>query len=492
MTNNIILVAQICIYNEIEKGNLDRCLDNLLRYCDHVVAYDDASTDGSADVAESYGCHVIRGRVNNQMEELAHKQAILEKSLELGATHLFWLDADEVLDRPGTLGGLRQLCEQWPQGLDAYSFPEINLWRSQTWQRLDSLFTKARFVRLWKVRSGIRFDVIYGVHKQLYPITIKKVVEAPFSIIHYGFWDYKKMLVKIGVDHLDYHGLQDCAEFGLDRKVANWLLDERECQCRKVPNEIFPPGCIPPDIWSELGPRRIDELVPYSRLLDEPEPPLVDARAMVEWQSLHDNGYHKNIHGRNLAVWTWPGGAPNGPSTLFGFDPVGKVVFDIGCGGGWHMLDCLRKGAPEVHGFEVDKSLIDRAWESFEKLGIPFRQYSFKCVDELDDMELPKADIIYSLATFMHIPFWQACSWFRWIARNLALGGEAHLQFYQAGNGRTMFWGGLATSPPCGDDVSDVRLHHELDRAGLRVIGKHLAEGPGILPVWQMYRCVKK
>lgn len=482
------------MYNEVIKSNLDRCLDNLFRYCDHVVVYDDASTDESVSVAETYGCHVIKGRSNNQCEELAHKQAILDKSTELGATHLFWLDADEVLDRPGTLGGLRQLCQQWPQVLDAYSFPEVNLWRSQTWQRLDSLFTKARFVRLWKVRPGIRFDVIHGVHKQLYPITVKKVEEAPFSVIHYGFWDYKKMLVKIGADHLDKHGLQDCAEFGLDKKGANWLLDERECQCRKISNEMFPPGCLPPDIWPEPKARTIKELEPHSDLPDEPEPPLVDPRAVSEWEGLHDGGYHKNVHGRNLAVWTWPGEAPNGPSGLFGFDPAGKTVFDIGCGGGWHMLDCLRKGAEYVAGMEVDRDLISRAIRSFNKLEIPPQKWMFWSLGDLGHIhnDSPKADIIYSLAMFMHISFWQACSWFRWIARNLAPGGEAHLQFYQAGDGMTMFWGGLPTCPHGGDDVLTVRMEHELDRAGLRILGKHLAVGPGMLPVWQMYRCVAK
>lgn len=488
----INLIAQICMYNEAEKGNLDRCLDNLIRYCDHIIVYDDASTDNSVKVAKSYECHVIRGRANNQMQELAHKQVILEKALDMGATHLFWLDCDEVLDRQGTMGGLRELCRQWPSGLDAYSFPEINLWRSQTWQRLDSLFCKARFVRLWKVAPGIGFNVREGVHRQLHPATIKVVEESPFSVIHYGFWDYKRMLVKIGADHLDTEGLRDCAEFGLDRKGANWLLDERQCQCRKVPDEMFPPGCLPPDIWPEPGPKAIKDLESYSDLPDEQEPPLVDRRAAELWRGLHKDGYHHKVAERNRAIWSGEANPQDGPVDLFRFDPAGKVVFDIGCGGGWFVLDCIKRGATAAYGFEVDGGLLRLARDSFSSLGVPTEKYMLLDLASYQITKLPQADIIYSLAVFMHLPFWQACRQFRWIAEHLAPGGEAHLQFYQSGNGRTMFWGGLAITPHGGDDVSDVRLHHELDRAGLKVIGKHLAEGPGILPVWQMYRCVKK
>jgi len=479
----IVLIAQVCMYNEVLKGNLDRCLDNLRRYCDHIVIYDDASTDNSVEVALKYTPHIIRGEVNNQMQELAHKQMILEKSLELGATHLFWLDCDEVLERDGTMGGLRELCDNWPDGLDAYSFRELNLWRSQTYVRTDSLFSVARFVRLWKVVPGISFTVRGGVHLRLYPKTIENVQEAPFGVIHYGFWDYKKMLVKIGAHLFDWKELQTCS-------LTNWILGETGCSCYRLPDKSFPPGCLPPDIWDQPQPRLTSDLLPDPP--DELLPPLMDKRAVAEWGRLHHASYHgtyKKTHTRNSNIWEAKTIDCLNRISLLRFDPKGKIIFDVGCGGGWFMLDCLINGAKEVIGFEIDSKLIKRATRSFQKLGVQSSLYSF--IDlSAPAQALPKADIVYSVAVFMHIPFWQAVRYFQWIYETLVPGGEAHLQFNQGHDFlETKFWCG--TTEGRVDSVSTIRLDHELERAGLIIESKHLAEGEGVLPVWQMYRCIK-
>jgi SAM-dependent methyltransferase len=477
---NVNLVAQVCMYNEVEKGNLDRCLDNLRQYCDHIVIYDDASTDNSVEVALKYGAYIIQGKANNQNQELAHKQLILEKSLEFGPTHLFWLDCDEVLDRAGTMGGLRSLCESWSDELDAYSFREVNLWRSQTWQRLDTLFTKARFVRLWKVIPGITFDIQEGVHKRLYPVTIKNVQEAPFGIIHYGFHDYKKMMVKIGAHRMNQKELHRCA-------ITNWILDERECTCQKVPDSDFPPGCLPPDIWEQPKPRTIRSLETHDSLTDSELPLLLDRRAREEWNRLHKRNYHTDIHARNKSVWGNQKTDILNLMSMFKFNPKGKVVFDIGCGGGWYMLECLLNGAKKVVGFEINSDLIERAETSFQELGVQSNLFCFISSYTASQTVL-KADIVYSIALFMHLPFWQASRYFQWIYEVLKPDGEAHLQFYQV-DGITMFWDG--TTEGKGDSVSTIRLDHELERTGLKIESKHLAEGDGVLPVWQMYRCIK-
>lgn len=256
------LIGQVCMYNEATKGNLERCLINLSRYCDEIVIYDDASTDDSVEIALRYTPHIIRGEINNQIQELAHKQLILEKSLELGATHLFWLDCDEVVERIGTEGGLRQLCEEWPAGVDAFSFRELNLWRSKRWIRTDSLFAVGRFVRLWKVVPGIRFLVEPGVHRRLYPSTINTVREAPFGVIHYGFCEYNKMLVKIGAHIWN-------KKDWMVRTTGNWILNETECSCYYAPDEMFPQECIPVGDWPQPMPRAIDSMLTYAELLRE-------------------------------------------------------------------------------------------------------------------------------------------------------------------------------------------------------------------------------
>lgn len=256
------LIANVCMYNEVKKGNLTRCLENLRQYCDDIVIYDDASTDNSDVVASRYTKHLIREDVNNQMQEIAHKQRMLTKAIELGATHVFWLDCDEVLDKRGTEGGIRHLCENWPDGLDAYSFRELNLWRSQRWIRTDTLFAKGEFVRLWKVTPDIHFKIENGVHRRLYPITIENVHLCSYGVIHYGFHDYIKMMVKIGAHQFNKVALIECAE-------KNWILDERNCSCYYAEDDLFPLGCLPDKEWPQPMPRTLEELQTYTELISQ-------------------------------------------------------------------------------------------------------------------------------------------------------------------------------------------------------------------------------
>ena len=479
--SNVKLIGQVCMHNEMEKGNLERCLENLRLYCDEIVIYDDASTDNSIEIASCYTSHIIRGEENDQMRELQHKQLLLDKALSLGATYLWWLDCDEVLDRPGAKGGLRNLCEHWPDGLDAYSFKEINLWRSQTWARTDTLFTKARFVRLWKVTPGITFDVRKGVHLRLYPVTINFIKEATFGVLHYGFWDYKKMMVKIGAHRFNDQELRQCA-------ANNWILDERACSCYKVPDKTFPPACLPPDIWSQPAPRTLNSLEPYPEVAEEREYPLVDSRNLSEWESLHAKGYHgsyDDILKRNKMVLDGAAGKDKLRINLFQFSPEGKTICDIGAGGGWHGLECIVKGAEKVHMIEADRNLIGQASRSFFELGIGNGRYQFISSDDNEGLSsIPQMDIIYCMAVFQHIPWWQAQAWLKWIGRKLKPGGETHLQFYFVGD-ETMFWNN-------DENVTTARVEREIGRVGLKVRMKRLAEGKGVLPVWNIYECTKE
>ena len=53
------------IYNELEKGNLKRCITNLKKYCDYIAVYDDGSTDGSFDYLVEQECILLKGAKND-------------------------------------------------------------------------------------------------------------------------------------------------------------------------------------------------------------------------------------------------------------------------------------------------------------------------------------------------------------------------------------------------------------------------------------------
>ena len=270
------IAAQICMFNEMDKGNLVRCLNNVSQWADLIVIYDDASTDDSVSVAKKYTEHIIRGEKNNQLEEQAHKQLILEKSIELGADWLMWIDCDEILDRAGTTGGFRSFVEQ-AKG-DAYAFHEINLWRGERWARIDELFEvqpgttkdwtgsppRSWFTRLWRVVPGIGFETKVEVHGRLFPKNISHIQPCPIEVIHYGFSNYLQTMVKIGVDHMDKEELIRTAK--LDRC---WIHREVKCKCRWVPDDVFPIENIPEVEWPEPKPLPFEDMVPYSVLIEQ-------------------------------------------------------------------------------------------------------------------------------------------------------------------------------------------------------------------------------
>lgn len=94
------LIALMAVRNE--SWVLGLSLRAVLRWCDSVVVLNHASTDDSVgiviDVAEEHPGRVHLITEDNPVWlEMNQRQRMLEKARELGATHLAYVDADEVL-----------------------------------------------------------------------------------------------------------------------------------------------------------------------------------------------------------------------------------------------------------------------------------------------------------------------------------------------------------------------------------------------------------
>lgn len=76
---------------------------HLLSYCQHVILYDDCSTDNTVAIAESVGgddITIIHGdewRTERTFEETRHRGILLERAKQVGAEWCLYLDADERL-----------------------------------------------------------------------------------------------------------------------------------------------------------------------------------------------------------------------------------------------------------------------------------------------------------------------------------------------------------------------------------------------------------
>jgi len=235
---SIVCICQI--YNELSKGNLERFVRYVKPLVDALVVYDDGSTDGSYEYMLQHTPYVIRGLKNDFANERSHKQRLLEEALKLSPDFILWLDADEVLtaNAGNHLQSLCALCEE--EQADGVVFHEINLWRSQSWRRVDSLYDAGWFVRLWRVTPGMRYEETNpGLHQRPYPDTIKRLQWTDaVKVLHYGFSSKQRLAHK----YLTYQAHGQRGYEMLDR-----LISEEQLVLEKVPSFWFPPGLYQDD-----------------------------------------------------------------------------------------------------------------------------------------------------------------------------------------------------------------------------------------------------
>ncbi len=230
---SIVCICQV--FNELSKGNLKRFVKYVKPLVDALVVYDDGSTDGSYEYMLTQTPYVIRGIKNDFTNEISHKQALLEEALKLSPDFILWLDADEVLSASASdyLQALCSICEE--QNIDGLAFHEINLWRSHSWRRLDSLYDVGWFVRLWRVTPGMSYESpLPGLHQRPYPSSIRHIQKVDLvQVLHYGFASKQRLAHK-------YLVYQSHGQRGYD--MLDRLISEEHLVLEKVPPSMFPEG----------------------------------------------------------------------------------------------------------------------------------------------------------------------------------------------------------------------------------------------------------
>lgn len=249
------LTAMLQMYNEMKFTNLSRYMNSIARYCDALVVYDDASTDGSVEYLEEWQqwisdgdkhtwrlkeIHIIRGESNDYAAEVNHKAQLVEKAIEIGCTWIFRIDADEVIERRGEDGRMRKLCEEGDAaGIDSYAFRNANLWRSPGFYRMDNSFNDFVSCRLWKNNGKLNYNnVKRGLHQRAVPDGLTNEKWADIITLHYGFAFDEAIVHKYTMYKV--HG--QCG-WELER-----LIDERTLKVNKSNPEWFrqPPPSLDP------------------------------------------------------------------------------------------------------------------------------------------------------------------------------------------------------------------------------------------------------
>ncbi len=154
----------------------------------------------------------------------------------------------------------------------------------------------------------------------------------------------------------------------------------------------------------------------------------------------------------------------------------GMRVLEIGCGNGVGAeLLLTRFGASEVHAFDLDEKMVERAQRRLLPFG-PERAKVYRGDADLIDAPNDCYDAVVNFAVLHHIPDWQAAT--REIARVLKPGGrflfeDVTKQWILRWPWRVLF------EHPMENRFNAQELLHELETTGLKVGGNYLEVGGG-------------
>lgn len=220
---------------------------------DDLIIYDDASTDGSFEYCLENTPYVLRGSRHGELAVKQQWSVLMEKAIELKPDFILWMDADEVL--AVTPESLQELCEYClDQQAAGLSFNRKNLWRSQSWIRLDSQFDQEWFVKLWRVTPDIRERVenLGGHPSEIKPEVLVIPIEG-VNIFHYGFTSSRQ----IGYRYYRKRVEGNRGYMNLDR----YLIEDR-LELEKVSQSSMPSG-----LWiDDSRPQTLKVLEPFTQI----------------------------------------------------------------------------------------------------------------------------------------------------------------------------------------------------------------------------------
>ncbi len=144
-----------------EAGRLPGWLANVVPHVDGVIALDDGSADGSADVlaARPEVLEVIRVPAERpEWDEVGNHRRLVEAGVRHGADWLLSLDADERLERDFRARAERVIRRGRLLGLPAYALRLHDLWGSADRYRADGVWGNRWVARLFRARPGQELD----------------------------------------------------------------------------------------------------------------------------------------------------------------------------------------------------------------------------------------------------------------------------------------------------------------------------------------------
>jgi tetratricopeptide (TPR) repeat protein len=219
----------LCMIVKNEKGNLPACLASAGDVADEIIVVDTGSTDGTQDIARSFGAKVVQSDWRGDFS-LARNQSLSAAS----GRWILWLDADDRLleaDKRAIRGLAAADPDRAPK---AYGLMVKN---SRDDGRTGSVFNQ---IRMFPNRPGLRFR--FPVHEQILPALEEAGIPVEYAeirVLHTGYADpevakakqirnkailEKQVAEGKGITPVTYYTLAcACADLGLHAEAASWF-----------------------------------------------------------------------------------------------------------------------------------------------------------------------------------------------------------------------------------------------------------------------------
>jgi len=241
------IIAFSQLRNELSNGNLENWF-NSTAMCDYRYIYDQNSDDGSKEYYKKFpNTVVIESPTNDFTKELVCKDILLRKLLKEhpDVGWILWVDGDTVLDArlcadDGKV--LKKICETNNDKCDCLRIGHFNLWRSDTYTRLDSSFDwfdQAGRWAVWRNNGKLSFESIAKLHRNQYPRGIDSSIKIPYYLIHKGFADDNQI-----INRLKMYTEQDPKFWPRGRKAIidtiKRFFNESTLNMQRIPQECIP------------------------------------------------------------------------------------------------------------------------------------------------------------------------------------------------------------------------------------------------------------
>ena len=166
----------LCMIVKNEELRLPDCLESVRGLVDDFVIVDTGSTDNTWEVAQSFGAEIFQFDWSDDFSEARNESLRHAKG-----DWIFFLDADEVLDRAEENDCLRRAASV--PGIDAYFVPILN-----SRENGESESTVGSAVRFFRNYPGVHFSgrVHESVDRFLSGVGAKAAPSA-FAIRHFGY-----------------------------------------------------------------------------------------------------------------------------------------------------------------------------------------------------------------------------------------------------------------------------------------------------------------